>query len=185
MTLLVLGLLLWAAAHFFKRAMPSQRSALGDKGKGIVALLVVLSLVLMIFGYRAADFIPVWTPPAALTGINNLLMVFAFYMYGASAAKPAKVWIGTKVRHPQLTAVKIWAVAHLLVNGDLASLILFGGMLAWAVVSVIVINKVEGPWTPPPQAPIRKEYVLIAITVVLVIVVSTVHALLGVNPFGG
>jgi len=185
MMILVLGLLVWGAAHFYKRLMPAQRAAMGDKGKGLVAVLVILSLVMMIYGYRAADFIPVWTPPAFLTGINNVLMVFAFYMYGASAAKPAKVWIGTKVRHPQLTAVKIWAFAHLLVNGDAASILLFGGMLAWAVVSVIMINKAEGPWTPPPQAPARKEYVLIGITLVLVIIVSTVHVLLGVNPFGG
>ncbi|WP_420862695.1 NnrU family protein [Algirhabdus cladophorae] len=185
MLILVIGLLVWVAAHFFKRLMPEQRAAMGDKGKGLVAVGVILSLVLMIYGYRAAAFVPVWTPPAMLTGINNLLMVFAFYVYGASAAKPAKVWIGTKLRHPQLTAVKIWAVAHLLVNGDVASILLFGGMLAWAVASVILINKAEGPWTPPPQAPARKEYVLIGITLVLVIIVSTVHILLGVNPFGG
>ena len=185
MTILILGLLMWVGAHFFKRLMPEQRAAMGDKGKLLVAVGIILSLVLMIYGYRAADVVPVWNPPAMLTGINNVLMVFAFYMYGASAAKPAKVWIGTKVRHPQLTAVKIWAFAHLLVNGDVASIILFGGMLAWAVVSVILINKAEGPWTPPPQAPVRKEYVLIAITLVLVIIVSTVHVLMGVNPFGG
>ena len=54
------------------------------------------------------------------------------------------------MRHPQLTAVKIWAVAHLLVNGDLASLVLFGGLLAWAVVEVIVINRSE-VWVRPAR----------------------------------
>jgi uncharacterized membrane protein len=185
MTILILGMALWVGTHFFKRLMPAQRAAMGDKGKGVIAVGVILSLLLIIYGYRAADLITVWTPPAFLTGINNVLMVFAFYVYGSSAAKPAKVWIGTKLRHPQLTAVKIWAVAHLLVNGDLASVVLFGGMLAWAVASVILINKAEGPWTPPPQAPKRKEYVLIGITVVLVIIVSLIHIAMGVNPFGG
>ena len=175
MTILILGMALWVGTHFFKRLMPAQRAAMGDKGKGVIAVGVILSLVLIIYGYRAADLITVWTPPAFLTSINNVLMVFAFYVYGSSAAKPAKVWIGTK----------LWAVAHLLVNGDLASVVLFGGMLAWAVASVILINKAEGPWTPPPQAPKRKEYVLIGITVVLVIIVSLIHIAMGVNPFGG
>ena len=48
------------------------------------------------------------------------------------------------IRHPQLTAVKLWAVAHLLVNGDSASLLLFGGLLVWAVLEVVIINKQDG-----------------------------------------
>ncbi len=63
--------------------------------------------------------------------LNNLLMVIAVFVFGMSATTGR---LRGKMRHPQLTAVKIWAVAHLLVNGDLASIILFGGMLAWAVV---------------------------------------------------
>ena len=183
MTLLILGLILWTAAHFFKRLMPAQRAAMGDKGKGVVALAIVASLILMIIGYRTAEFIPVWTPPAFFTGINNLAMILALWVYGSSAAKGAKAWPAYKTRHPQLLAVKIWAAAHLLVNGDLASILLFGGILAWAVGSVILINRAQPEWTAPAPAG-RKTYIrLIVISLVMYIVIAGIHVALGVNPF--
>ena len=60
MTLLIAGLILWAAAHYFKRLLPAQRASMGAAGKGIVAVLLIASVVLMVMGYRAADFIYVW-----------------------------------------------------------------------------------------------------------------------------
>lgn len=183
MTILILGLILWVAAHFFKRLMPEQRAAMGDKGKGLVALLVVASLILMVLGYRAADFIPVWNPPSFFTHINNLLMLLALWIYGSSAAKGAKAWPAYKTRHPQLLGVKVWAFAHLLVNGDLASIILFGGLLAWAVASVIAINRAEPDWTPPAPAG-RKTYIRLAvIAAVLFVIIAGLHYALGVSPF--
>ena len=139
----------------------------------------------MVFGYRAVEFIPVWQPPSFITGINNLLMLLAFYTFGASARKSDKVWLGTKLRHPQLTALKIWAVAHLLVNGDLASIILFVGLLAWAVASVIIINRAEGVWVAPARAPAKSEIILVVITLVVFSAVAGIHTWLGVSPFGG
>jgi len=184
MTLLILGMILWTAAHYFKRLMPARRAAMGTAGKGIVAVALVVSLVLIILGYRSAEFINVWYPPAFLTGINNLAMVVALWIYGSSAAKGAKAWPAYKTRHPQLLAVKIWAAAHLLVNGDLASIILFGGMLAWAVGSVILINRAEPAWTAPAHAG-RATYIrLTVITLVMLVLISAIHAWLGVNPFG-
>lgn len=189
MTLLIIGLLLWWGAHLFKRLAPDARQAMtdrmGEASKGVFAVVLVGSIVLMVIGYRGADFIDVWYPPTFMVHINNLLMIIAFYVFGASAAKPEKVWLGTKVRHPQLGAVKIWAFAHLLVNGDLASIILFGGLLGWAVTEMIVINKAEGAWTPPAQAPAKKEVVLLVVTLVLVAITGAVHTYLGVPPFGG
>ena len=183
MTLLILGLLLWFAAHWFKRLAPAARARLGDPGKGLVAVLIVAGLVLMILGYRAADFIPLWYPPSFMIHINNLLMLFALWVYGSSAAKGAKAWPASKIRHPQLTAVKIWALAHLLVNGDLASVILFGGLLAWAVVTVILINRAEPNWTPPAPAG-RATYIrLLVISLVLFGVITGIHLWLGVSPF--
>ncbi len=182
MLLLILGLILWTGAHWFKRLAPDARTALGNPGKGIVALLVVASLVLMIIGYRGADFIVVWTPPSFLTHINNAAMLLAFWVYGSSAAKGAKAWPAYKTRHPQLLAVKIWAAAHLLVNGDLASILLFGGILAWAVGSVILINRAEPDWTPPAPAG-RPTYIrLTVITLVLFVIVLLIHLWLGVSP---
>jgi hypothetical protein len=119
-----------------------------------------------------------------MTGINNLLMILAFYVYGASMAKGAKVWIGTRIRHPQLTGFSIWAVAHLLVNGDVPSFVLFGGLLLWAQAEIVIINRSEGPWAVPPRAPVRKEIVLVGITVVLTVVVMLIHNWLGVRPWG-
>ena len=181
---LILGVAIWWGAHFFKRIAPDARAKMGDPGKGVIALLLVVSVVLMVIGYRQADGAFFWGRSSALVGINNLLMIAAFYFFGASAAKPAKVWLGTKVRHPQLTGFSIWAFAHILVNGDVPSFILFGGLLAWALVEMAVINKAEGPWTPPPQAPRKKEITLIVVTVVLFSLTSAVHYWLGYPVFG-
>ena len=183
MTLLIAGLILWIAAHYFKRLMPDQRNAMGDAGKGVAAAGIVAGLVLMIIGYRGADFIPVWNPPAFMMHINNTLMLFALWVYGSSAAKGAKAWPAYKLRHPQLVGFKIWAVAHLLVNGDLASIVLFGGLLAWAVGSVILINKAEPEWTAPERAGIKTRIRLAVITLVLFGIISAVHVWLGVWPF--
>jgi uncharacterized membrane protein len=181
MVLLIAGLLLWYAAHLFKRVAPGKRAAMGDAGKGIVALAVVASVVLMVIGYRGAEYVPVWSLPPFMVHINNLLMIFAFYLYAASGMKTA---ITQRMRHPQLTAVKIWAVAHLLVNGDVASIVLFGGILAWAVISVIVINRAEPEWTPPQQGPASNEVKAVVGTLVVVGVVMGIHNWLGVQPWG-
>ncbi|MEP3346571.1 MAG: NnrU family protein [Litoreibacter sp.] len=189
MTLLILGLLIWTFVHWMKRLAPDLRQSMtdkmGDASRGVIAAALVLSIVLMVIGYRSAEFIPVWSPPSFFGHINNLLMLLAFYTFGASAAKPAKAWLGTKIRHPMLAAVKIWAFAHLLANGDLASIFLFGGMLTWAVGSMILINRAEGPWTPPEQAPAKKEITLVVVSLVMFTVVASIHVMLGVSPFGG
>ena len=181
-TLLILGLLLWSGAHLFKRLAPDRRAALGERFKGPIALALVLSVVMMVVGYRAwlPDAIW-WAPHPATTGINNLLMLLAVYLYAASGMKTRAARV---IRHPQLTAVKLWAVAHLLVNGDLPSLVLFGGLLAWAVVEVIVINR-QTAWTPPPPAPMGKEIGAVVGAVVVTLAIGWVHGWLGYWPFGG
>ena len=181
MTLLILGLAIWWGAHLFKRVSPAARARIGDKAKGPVAIAVLASVVLMVIGYRGAAFIPVWSPPGFMVHINNLLMLFAFYLYAASGMKTR---ITRVIRHPQLTAIKVWAVAHLLVNGDLAAMVLFGGLLAWAVVSVILINRATPGWTRPPVAPARKEAMAVVGTLVVVGVVMAIHNWLGVQPWG-
>ena len=180
MILLVLGILLWVAAHLFKRVMPAQRAAMGNAGKGLAAVGILAGLVLIILGYRAAPFIAVWNPPGFLVHVNNLLMLIAVFVYGMSATTGR---LRGKMRHPQLTAVKIWAVAHLLVNGDLASIVLFGSMLAWAVLEVILINRSER-WVRPKPGPAKKDALLILITLVMFAVITAIHSWLGVSPFG-
>jgi uncharacterized membrane protein len=141
MLMLTLGVALWSVAHLFKRLAPAARDGMGDLGKLVVTLALIGSLVMMISGYQDASG-PVWWGRQPLwVSISNILMLFAFYMMVASSMK---VRITSMVRHPQLTAIKVWSVSHLLVNGDLPSLILFGGLLGWAVVSVIIINRQDG-----------------------------------------
>jgi uncharacterized membrane protein len=181
MTLIVIGLVLWWGAHLFKRAAPGARAGMGDAGKGVVAVLVVASVVLMVMGYRGSAFIEIWTPPAFLTHVNNLLMIFAVYLYAASGMKTAITGV---IRHPQLTAVKTWAVAHLLVNGDLHSIVLFGGLLAWAVVSVIMINRAQPDWTRPGPAVMGREIGAVVGALVVTGAIMAVHNWLGVAPWG-
>ena len=181
MSLLVGGLVLWTLAHYFKRLLPEQRAAMGNAGKGLVALAIVASLLMMIFGYRWAAFVPVWSPPAAFVHLNNLLMVAALFVYGMSATTGR---LRGKLRHPQLIAVKIWAVAHLLVNGDLASIVLFGGLLLWAGGSVALINRSEA-WERPAPGEAKKDVLLVVITLVMFAAITAIHAWLGVWPFPG
>ncbi|MEM7318504.1 MAG: NnrU family protein, partial [Pseudomonadota bacterium] len=134
---LICGVGLWWGAHLFGRVLPDQRVAMGDKGRGLVALLIGLSIVIMILGYRAAPFVHVWAPPLALFHINNLLVLIAIWMMSPAGQKGR---ILNRIRHPMLVGLGIWAIAHLLVNGDAASILLFGGLLIWAGVEVVVIN---------------------------------------------
>ncbi|WP_333683858.1 NnrU family protein [Pontibaca methylaminivorans] len=181
MLYLILGLLLWSGAHLFGRILPRQRQALGMPGKGLVALGVLAGLVLMVIGYRAADPGTIyWGRHPATTGIADLLMLFAVYLFAVSGLRTG---LARVIRHPQLTAVKTWAVAHLLVNGDLPSFVLFGGLLAWAVVSVIVINRAE-PRKVLPPAPRHREIAAVIATLVVYALIAWLHGWLGYDPFG-
>lgn len=180
MLILILGVALWWAAHVLKRIAPGLRDKLG---RGGVAGLIVLSVVLMVVGYRMTDGPYWWGASAPLKGINNLLVLAAFYLFAADGMKTR---ITAHLRHPQLTAVSLWAVAHLLVNGDLPSFVLFGGLLLWALVEMVVINRAQPVWTPPAGPfPVRKEIMAAVGAVLVLLVVGTIHRWLGYNPFGG
>lgn len=185
MTLLVLGLLLWWAAHLTKRLAPGLRASLqekmGDGSRGLFALLILLSVILMTIGYQNYTGTFYWGRNAALVGINNLLMILAVYLFAASGLRTK---ITSVIRHPQLTGFKAWALAHLLVNGDTASFLLFGGLLAWAVVEVIVINRQTERPEPPESYPAANEMKAVVGTIVVFVIVSGVHIWLGYNPFG-
>ena len=179
MIYLILGLALWVAAHVFKRVAPDLRARMGSSGKALVAVGVLAGLGLMILGYKQAEVVNLWFPPAWMVHLNNLLMLVAVFVYGMSATTGR---LRGRLRHPQLTAVKIWAVAHLLVNGDLASVVLFGGLLGWAVLEVIVINRAQD-WVRPEPGPAKKDILLVIITLVMFVVIAGIHIWLGVWPF--
>ena len=177
MLMLTLGVALWSVAHLFKRLAPAARDGMGDLGKLVVTVALIGSLVMMISGYQDASG-PVWWGRQPLwVSISNVLMLFALYMMVASSMK---VRITSMVRHPQLTAIKAWSVSHLLVNGDLPSLILFGGLLGWAVVSVIIINRQDGKDAMTGGNPgWSREALAVLVSVGLYGAVAHAHAYLG------
>ena len=181
MTLLVMGNILWVIAHSFKRVLPNLRNSLGNAGKGAVAVSLIFALVLIITGYRSAEYVVVWTPPNFLVHINNILMVTAIFVFALGHTRGR---LRGRLRHPMLASVKIWAVAHLLVNGDLASLILFGSMLAWAALAVILINRSETRIAPKPGTA-KRDIVLVFMVVFIFLLISAFHWFFGVWPFPG
>jgi uncharacterized membrane protein len=182
MTLMILGLALWSASHLFKRLAPGARAALGETpGKIVVTIVSIVAIVLMVKGFRGADFIEIWSPPAFLTHVNNLLMLVAVFLLNLGYSNGV---LRTRIRHPMLTAVKTWAFAHLLVNGDLASIVLFGGLMAWAVVDLILINRQEPAWVPPAPGPVRNDLIYAVAALLVFGVIAFIHNWLGHWPFG-
>lgn len=171
------GVLLWSVAHLLKRVAPGWRARLGEAGRPLVALSIVGSVALMTLGYQQVDGPVWWVRQSALVGINNLLVLVGFYII-ASSLMGAR--ITRFIRHPQLTAIKLWAIAHLLVNGDLASLILFGGLLTWAVLAVVLINRQEQP-PVQTQRPIVwvREIGAVSAAIVIYGLVGYAHGMLG------
>lgn len=186
MYLLIAGLAIWAIAHFFKRLAPGIRASMTEKmgngAKGVFALLIVASIVLMVLGYRAAPFQPLYTLPHWVHHLNNTLMIFAVILLGMGNSKGhARAWL----RHPMLWGVVVWAIAHLLVNGDVASIVLFGGMGLWALASMLLINVQDGAWVRPEAGPVAGDIKLLVISAVVFSVIVGLHMWLGPNPFGG
>ena len=180
MTVLILGVLLWMAAHLFKRILPVQRAALGRTGKIIVAAAILVSIALMIVGYRAAEEVALYALPLWSWQLNNLLMLAALFMMDVGRAEGV---VRTKVRHPMLLGVAIWSTAHLLVNGDLASLVLFGGLGLWALVEMVVISRVEGVWHPPAAGSILSDGKIAMFAMVLYGLIVAIHNWLGYPVF--
>lgn len=179
MTVLLIGLLLWVGPHLFKRLAPKARASMGDRGKAMVAGLSFLAIVLMVLGFRSAPEVPLYHLPVWTLHANNALMLVAIFLLGAGSTKGLLV---DKMRHPMLTGGVVWAVAHLLVNGDLASVVLFGGLGLWAVVSMMLINRAEA-WKRPAKGSIAGDAKNLVATVVIYAVISGIHYWLGHNPF--
>lgn len=138
---LVLGLVLFFAAHLPAIARGSRerfRETLGVGGyRGLVSLLSLAGLALIIWGfidYRDAGMIQIWYPPIWTRHLAFLLNLPVFVLLIA-AYTPGH--IKAKLGHPMLAAVKLWALAHLLANGDLGGMLIFGAFLAWAVLARI------------------------------------------------
>jgi uncharacterized membrane protein len=138
MALLILGLVLFLGVHSTRIVADGWRTQmmarLGEKPwKGIYALLSIAGFVLLLWGYGLARQSPVllWTPPVAMRHVAALLMLLSFILLAATYV-PRNA-IKAKLHHPMLLSVKVWALAHLLANGSLADVVLFGAFLLWAV----------------------------------------------------
>ncbi len=180
--LLIAGLALWWAAHLLKRVAPQLRDAMGKHGRSLIAIVIVVGLVLMIWGYRVADTIPLYDLAPIMRHITNLLSVVAIYLLGVA---PTRSMLVGKVRHPMLLGVIVWSLGHLLTNGHLAAVLLFGGMGLWALITIVVINSAEGAWQRPESGIWKGDLINVAGTTVIVVIIVGVHTLLGVNPLTG
>jgi uncharacterized membrane protein len=177
MTLLAIGALLFAALHLTKSLAPTLRAdlqnRLGENGyKGIFSLLVLGSMALIVFGWRNAVPQFLYSPVPALKMPALLLLVLAFGFMVASA-RPSR--LRRLVRHPQLTGVALWGIAHLLLNGDDRALLLFGGMTAWAVAEILAINRRDGVWIKGDTPAIGADLANLVITAAVIALLVYVH----------
>ena len=147
MLLLIIGLVLFFAIHSISIINVAWRDSIAQRlGVGpwrvLYSLMSLAGLVVLIWGYGIAGSDPVilYTSPDWLRHINFLLMLFVFPLFVATYL-PGR--IKTVTKHPTFTGIKIWAFAHLLVNGTLADVLLFGCFLAWAVAGRISMKRRE------------------------------------------
>lgn len=145
LAILVLGLVVFLAAHGFvsmRGARAKVIARLGLNGyRGLFGIVALIGLAIIVWGYgdyRAHGLIHVWSPPAFMRHITVGLMLFAAIFFTA-AFIPSH--IKTKLKHPMLAGIKTWALAHLLSNGDLGSILLFGSFLAWGVIARIAAKR--------------------------------------------
>jgi uncharacterized membrane protein len=149
LAILVLGLALFFAAHVFVTLRTSRAAAIKRIGegpyKGLMSLVSLAGLILIGYGfgqYRATGWINVWSPPAWTYYVTQILMWPASISVVAAYSR-GNIWRALK--HPMLVGVKTWAVAHLLSNGDLGSIVLFGSFLVWAVYDRITLRHRSDP----------------------------------------
>lgn len=192
MPVLIAGIVLFLGVHLFttKRAL---RAALIERFgpgayKGAYSILALLGLVLMIYGfglYRREGWVDVWYPPV-WTRHLSLLFVWASFICVIASHTPGH--IKRVLKHPMLVAVKLWATAHLLANGDLGSILLFGSFLAWAVIARISLKRRPDPVDlAPGPTRVRPDIVAVVVgTIVFYVFARWLHPLLiGVSVWPG
>jgi uncharacterized membrane protein len=169
MTILVLGIILFLGIHSVDIIAPAWRQRQVERvgegtWKGIYSVFALVGLVLLIWGYGLArdEGIVLYEPPMGLRHVALLLMLLAFMALAIYAFPAGK--LKAKLKHPMLVAIKLWAVAHLLANGDLASVLLFGTFLVWAVFDRISVKR-RHVRTPAP-GPVKWDIIAMIVAVV-------------------
>lgn len=168
---MILGLILFFGVHTLTTQRELRAQVIGSMGESTYkigyALASIAGLALVSWGfanYRAAGMWNVWDPPTAFKHITVALMLPAVILVVASYIRGR---IYTTLKHPMLTGIKLWAAAHLLANGDLGSIILFGSFLAWAVFDRISLKRRPDAGAPPiPVGGASNDLIAIAVGVV-------------------
>lgn len=189
MLLLFLGLILFLGMHSVSIVAESFRDRMAAKSevawKAIYGLVAIAGFVLVIRGYAAARLDPIvlYSPPVWLGHLASLLLLPVFVLFFAPYL-PGRIKTATK--HPQLIAAKLWAVAHLLVNGTVADVVLFGSVLAWAVADRISLKRrTPRPLPGAPESALNDVILVVIGLGAYAAFAFWLHAAwIGVAPFG-
>ena len=184
MLLLLLGVLLFASVHLVPSLAPGMKASwlgrLGEGGyKGTFSLLLLASFALIILGWRSIQPELVYLPSPALHSPALAIMALAFVLLVVSNRRSR---LRLLVRHPQLSGVALWGIAHLILNGDNRSVLLFGAMAAWAIAEMIAINARDGAWIKDAAPSWMSEGLTLAISAVVIAVVIALHPWLSGMP---
>ncbi|WP_148261448.1 NnrU family protein [Afipia carboxidovorans] len=169
--LLILGLALFLGVHVVTTRRALRASLIARLGEGgykiLYSVIALVGLALVVKGYsvyRATEWIDIWYPPKGMRHLVLALMLPAVILVVAAYIRGR---IYTRLKHPMLAGVKLWAVAHLLANGDLGSIILFGSVLAWAVYDRISLKHRADAGAPPiPVGGVGNDLIAIGVGVV-------------------
>jgi uncharacterized membrane protein len=185
MSLLLAGIVLWFVAHLFPAIAPGRRDALVAKlgaqpYRGVFSLVILASLLMIVFGWKSAVPSAVYVPPMGPGIVPSVLVLIGLVLFFASQMNGN---IKRVIRHPQMAGTLIWAIAHLLTNGDSRSLILFGSMAIWALFEIVMINRREGPGGALVRASGKHDLIAVVIGGVVFALVGHFHLpLFGVSP---
>jgi len=189
MIIFVAGLLLFLGVHSTRIFAEGWRGAtiarIGERPwKGIYSVLSIASFVLLVWGYgQARGQMPLWNPPAVMRYVTVILMLPVFVLF--VAAYVPRNAIKAKLHHPQALSVKLWAFAHLLSNGNLADVLLFGGFLAWAILGFTAARKRDravGTVYPPGTAQGTLVCVVVGLAIYAAFIMGLHRWLIGVPP---
>jgi uncharacterized membrane protein len=181
MSVLIIGLVLFLGIHIFTTLRETRATVIGRIGegpyKGLYSLVAAVGLIMIVWGfsrYRDGGYIQVWNPPFAIFHpIALVLLWIAIVALAATYSPPSR--IRSILRHPMLVAVKAWALSHLLVNGDLGSMLLFGGLLAWAVYDRIAVKRRGDAGAPRVESFGRNDAIVIVIGTVAYFAILWMH----------
>jgi uncharacterized membrane protein len=188
---MILGLVLFLGVHTLTTQRDLRARLIGSVGEGGYkvgyALVSLIGLALIVWGfahYRADGVIALWTPPRALKHLTEALMLPAVILVVAAYIRGR---IYTAVKHPMLSGVKLWAAAHLLANGDLGGIILFGSFLAWAVFDRISLKRRADAGGPPiPVGGLGNDAIAVVVGIVAYLALGFAFhpVVIGVPVFG-